>query len=107
MFDVLNLSQKQWDEHMLTVISTYGKSAEQFSREALSMMKANSTKSFEKFAKRAKIDILPDDNIPYGLRLRLSVLAIITMVSCDTPMEYSAMQDKVAVMAQKLYEECK
>lgn len=94
-----NITQEQWDNHAAQVIKRYGaRNYKHFDLEAVSMMESNSTKAYEKFAKRAKIEIIEDENIPYELRLRLAVVTVIMTVSCKSHQEFLAFQPQFEAM---------
>jgi hypothetical protein len=93
------MTQAKWDNHARDVIKRYGaRNYKQFELEAVSCMKANSNKAYEKFAKRAKIEVKEDANIPYDLRLRLSVVTIIMTVSCKSYAEFREFQPNFEAM---------
>lgn len=114
-FEYKSISQKEYENHAINfILRTGAKNIHQWEREAVSLMKSNSTKAYERYAKKANIQILdneeglpPEQCLAYELRLRLAVVAIIMTVSCKTPRELEAFQPQLFIFCQKMYEDRK
>lgn len=114
-FDLTKVSQEQYEDHAVKFIQRTGaRTVKQWEKESVDLMKSNSTKAYARYAKKAGIAILENDkdvprelHLPYELRLRLAVVAVIMSVSCKTPQELKAFQPQLIIFCQKMYEERK
>jgi hypothetical protein len=98
-------TKAQWDKHNSELAQKYGASPQQFLREGLSVMQCNSTKAYEKFAKRAGIEVKESEEIAYELRLRMAVNTVITMATISSDAEFDSYQDMIINMSVAQYED--